>query len=349
MYIIITVLAFGILIADHELGHLIAAKLCGVKVNEFAIGMGPTIFKKEKGETVYSLRCLPIGGFCAMEGEDEDSGDPRSFVRQNPLKKIFILVAGSAMNFLLGFLVLLVLYWNSAAFVTNVVSETVDDFKYAENGIMAGDEIYSIDGHRVFYSSDFSTYMDRAGESVDMVVIRDGEKVTLRSYPLQKENYIVDGQEVYRYGITFELVNATFPEKIKFSAYQSYNFVRIVFMGLSDLVHGRLGVDDMNGVVGIVATVNQVAEQSQTRRIALENVAFLCAFIAINLSVMNMLPIPAIDGGRIFFIVVNLIIEKITKKRVSPKIEQVVHGAGFLLLMGFMAYIMLNDVVRIVG
>lgn len=348
MYIIIAILAFGILVADHELGHFIAAKACGVKVNEFAVGMGPTIFKKQGKETLYTLRCLPIGGFCAMEGEDEDSDDARAFGSQKAWKKVIILVAGAAMNFLLGVVILVVLYSNAGYFVTNTVAETVEGFKYAEGGIEAGDTVYSIDGHRIYYSSDFSTYMSRAGDTVDIVVIRDGKKVELNNYGLKPEYYTVDGEEIYRYGLTFNYIKATSAEKLKYSLYQSYNFVRMVWMGLGDLITGATGVKDMSGVVGIVATINEVAEESETTTAALQNVAYLCAFIAVNLAVMNLLPIPALDGGRVFFLIVNLIIERLTRKKVSPKVEAYVHAAGLALLMCLMVYVMFNDVVKLI-
>ncbi len=347
MYIIIAIIAFGLLIAIHEFGHFIVAKACGVKVNEFSIGMGPTLLKKQGGETLYSLRLLPIGGFCAMEGEDEDTGDERAFARQSAWKKALILVAGAAMNFILGFIIVAVIYSSAAAFTTNEVVGTAEGFKYAENGIEVGDRIYSIDGHRVFYSSDFSTYMQRAGSTVDMVVIREGEKVTLRDYGLKPEKY-ADG---VRYGLNFGVVEADAWQKIKYTGYTTYNFVRMVWMGLSDLVTGAAGLRDMAGVVGIVGEINNMGhevEEQQSRRAAIEQVMYLVAFIAVNLAVMNLLPIPALDGGRIFFLVINLIIEGIFHKKLDPKYEGYVHAAGMVALLGLMAVIMVSDIMKLV-
>ena len=180
MYIILGIIAFGLLIAVHELGHFLAAKACKVKVNEFSIGMGPAIFKKQGRETLYSLRLLPIGGYCAMEGEDDDSADPRSFGKQRRWKKLIILAAGAFMNFLLGFIIVLIIFSQAQAYGSNTVSGLMEGFPDdGEAGLMAGDEIYSINGMRIYYSNDFSTAMARAGENVDVVVIRDGEKVTL--------------------------------------------------------------------------------------------------------------------------------------------------------------------------
>ena len=351
MYIIIAILAFGILIAVHEFGHFITAKSLGIKVNEFSIGMGPAIFKRQRGETLYSLRCLPIGGFCAMEGEDEDTGDERAFNIQPAWKKILVLVAGSFMNFLLGLIVVIILYSGATAFVSSQVAYTEDTFPYGgENGLMAGDKVYSIDGARVYYADDFSMYMDRAGSAVDMTVIRDGKKVELKDYPLQRTNYGNEqGGEDYRYGISFMTVSGTLGEKLKYSFHTSYNFVRMVWMGLSDLISGRAGVKDMAGVVGIVSTINEVGEKSETASIALSNIAYICAFIAVNLAVMNLLPIPALDGGRIFFVIINSTVALLTRKKVNPKYEGYVHAAGLVLLLGLMVYIMFNDIVRIIS
>lgn len=348
MYIIIAILAFGILIAGHEFGHFITAKLSGVKVNEFAIGMGPAIFKRQRGETLYSLRILPLGGYCAMEGEDEAVDDERAFTSQPAWKRVIILAAGSFMNLLIGFIAVLIIYSGAQGFAGNTVVELVDGFKYAENGIQVGDEIHSIDGHRVYYSDDFSTYMNRSDGTVDMVVIRGGEKVTLKGYGLRPEYYTENGEQIYRYGLAFDYEEATAWGKVKFSGYTTYNFVRMVWLSLSDLVGGRVGVNDMAGVVGIVDTINQVGEQSQTTAAALINIGYLCAFIAVNLAVMNMLPIPALDGGRIFALIVTVVIEKVTRKKLDPKIEGFVHAAGLVVLLGFMAYVMFNDVMRII-
>ncbi len=350
MYIIIAILAFGLLIAIHEFGHFVAAKLCRVQVNEFSIGMGPAIFKKQAGETLYSLRWLPIGGYCAMEGEDGDEEgkvNPRSFAVKPAWQKMIILVAGAAMNFLVGFVIVAVIYSSAAGFVTNQVVETVEGFKYAENGIEPGDVIYSIDGHRVFYSSDFYTYMGRAGATVDMVVIRDGEKVELKDYGLKPED--PDG---YRYGVSFGTVEATLWQKLRYSGYTSWNFVRIVWMGLSDLVRGVIGIDEMSGVVGIVGAINdignEVEEQTQSVGAAIQEVMYLVAFIAVNLAVMNLLPIPALDGGRLLFVVINAFSALIFKKTIDPKYEGYVHAAGMVVLLGFMAYVMVSDILKFI-
>ena len=186
VFILAAILIFGLLIAVHEFGHFITAKLCGVRVNEFAIGMGPLIWQKEKGETLYSLRALPVGGFCAMEGEDEDTGDERSFVRQGTLKKFLILVAGSFMNFLAGVCIILVLYSGAAGFRVDTIVDLAPEFaQTGENGLMAGDRIYKIDGYRTFVSGDARLFLSYADDSVDIEVVRDGRHIRLEDVTRQ--------------------------------------------------------------------------------------------------------------------------------------------------------------------
>jgi len=313
--------------------------------------MGPTILKKQGKETKYSLRLLPIGGFCAMEGEDEDTEDPRGFAVQKIWKKFIILFAGSASNFIVGLIIVFIVFSGAQAFGGNTVAELTDDFKYGgEAGIMEGDRIVEIDGNRIFYSNDFRTYMSRSnGKSVDLVIERDGQKIRLEDFPLKQEEYIVNGQPVTRYGITFNIINANAGEKIKYSLYSAYNYVRLVEMGLADLISGVVGIDDMSGVVGIVSVINDVGESSENARAAAINISNLAAFIAINLAVMNLLPIPALDGGRIFFLAVTWVIEKIIRRKIDPKYEGYIHAVGLFLLIGLMVYIMFNDVVRIIN
>ena len=351
MYIILAILAFGILIATHELGHFMAAKACGVKVNEFAIGMGPAILKKQGKETKYSLRLFPIGGFCAMEGEDEDSDDPRAFSKQAVWKKLIILIAGAAMNFLFGLIIVIIIVFSLPQYdylVDNTIDSLVDEFPHEE--IQAGDSIYSIDGHRVQYSSDFSTYMSRSnGETVDMVLVRDGENIVLDDFPLTLREYVINGETQLKYGITFEVIEADFGDKLDYSWYTTKNFVRTVMMGLTDLLSGKMAVEDIGGVVYIVDTINDVGQAAEETSVALWNIAFLCAFIAVNLAVMNMLPIPALDGGRVFFLLVTFVIEKIIRKKIDPKYEGYIHAVGLMLLIALMVFVLFNDIMRIIN
>ena len=245
MYIIAAILIFGVLIAVHELGHFLAAKACGVRVNEFSIGMGPAIFHTTKGETEYSLRLLPIGGFCAMEGEDEESDDPRALERQGFWKKLLIFVAGAAMNFLTGLLIMICLYAGAQGFYTAEIVELDPAFpQQGENGIMVGDVIWAINGERIYLKSDVSTVLgvvdlDENG-TIEMTVKRGGEKLkrtlTLQTYT--DEN----GAEVRRYGFTYGgIVEATPLVRLQYSWYNTLDFVRLVRMSLMMLVSGSAG------------------------------------------------------------------------------------------------------------
>ena len=340
MYIILAIIFFGILIAIHEFGHFSAAKLLGVKVNEFAIGMGPAIFKKQKGETLYSLRCLPIGGYCAMEGEDEDTGDPHSFTVQPGWKKLIILVAGSFMNFLLGFLIVLIIYSSAQGFYSPVISGFVDGCPYeGENALQAGDEIYSIDGHRIYFSSNVTAILSRGGETHDIVVIRDGEKVELEDFVLTPVEY--EGYSSPMYGFSFAVEEATFWSTLKYSWYNTIDFVRTVWFALSDLVAGSIGVDELSGPVGIVSLINDVGQSAESTKMALSDVA-------VNIAVMNMLPLPALDGGRVFFLVLNGLVHLVTRRRIPARYEGYVHAAGMVLLLGLSAFVMYNDIARLI-
>ena len=347
MYIILAIIFFGVLIAIHEFGHFSAAKLLGVKVNEFAIGMGPAIFKKRRGETLYSLRCLPIGGYCAMEGEDEDTGDPRSFTIQPGWKKFIILVAGSLMNFLLGLLIVLIIYSSVAGFYSPVIAGFVDGCPYeGENALQVGDEIYKIDGHRIYFASNVSTILSRGGETHDLVVIRNGEKVELDDFALTPREY--EGYSSPMYGFSFGVEEATFWNTVKYSWYNTLDFVRTVWFALSDLVAGAVGVDELSGPVGIVSLINDVGQSAETAKMAISDIAYLGAFIAVNIAVMNLLPLPALDGGRVFFLLLNGVVHLVSRRRIPAKYEGYVHAAGMVLLLGLSAYVMYNDIARLI-
>ena len=346
MYVIIAILIFGILIAIHEFGHFITAKLCGVRVLEFSICMGPLLWSRQGEETAYSLRLLPIGGFCAMEGEDTASDDPRAFNNQNPLKKILILAAGAGMNFLLGFL-LIVAVLTVGHGQTPEITAFMEGCPYeGEDALQVGDVFWKIDGHRIYVTADVSMYL-ADGDTHDLVVKRDGETVTLENMTLTKREY--PGETQLRYGFYFGAQVSGVGETLRYSWYQSLYYVRSVWDSLRGLVSGMYGVNDLSGVVGIVDLMSDVGHQSASAFYAFLNLANLSAFIAINLAVMNLLPIPALDGGRIFFLIVLWPVEKILGRKLDPKYEGYVHTVGLMLLMALMIYVTLHDVIRIFG
>ena len=349
MYIIIAIIIFGILIAIHEFGHFTAAKLCGVKVEEFAIGMGPALFKKQKGETVYALRILPIGGFCAMAGEDEESDDPRAFTNQGFWKKFVILCAGSFMNLVLGIVLILIMYAGAQAFVTPTIDHFMDGCPYeGAEAMQAGDTFYSIDGQRIYLVSDVSSFLMRGDGVYDIVMLRDGEKVELKDYALTTKTYAEYANEGPKYGFVFGYTEATFGTKLEYTWNTTLEFSRLVWLGLGDLINGKVGLKDMSGPVGIVDMMNEVGQQAESAKAAADNLLYISAFIAVNLAIMNMLPIPALDGGRVFLMIVTVIIEAVSRKKLDPKYEGYIHLGGMVLLLGLMALVMYNDIAKLI-
>ena len=345
VYVLAGIFIFGFLVAVHELGHFLAARLCGVRVNEFSIGMGPLLWRRETGETRYSLRLLPIGGFCALEGEDGDTGDERSFTRQGFWKKLVILAAGSFMNLLAGIAVIACIFATASGFYVDQVAGFSEGFPLeGEDGLMEGDIFYKIDGWRTYLRGDASLFLQfNDGKGVDMEVIRDGEKVVLKDLPLYRGTY--DGQ-AGRFGLMVGAarVPATFFNTVKFIGYQTLDFVQQVWFSLIQLFRGSVGLSEVSGPVGIVSTMTEVGNASKTAMDAVENIAFFGALIAINLAVMNLLPIPALDGGRIFFLAVDALSLGLFKRKVPEKYQAAMNAACFILLMGVMLLVTLKDV-----
>ncbi|MEA4933470.1 MAG: site-2 protease family protein [Lawsonibacter sp.] len=351
VYIFVAVFIFGILIATHELGHFATAKWLGVKVNEFSVGMGPAIFKKQKGETLYSLRVFPIGGYCAMEGEDDDSADPRAFGRAAAWKKMIILCAGAAMNFLTGLLLCLILVTPYVNLIRPVIVSFADGFPLVgSDGLVAGDRILSIDGERVYAYDDVTLLFSRSnGKTMDLVVERDGKTVRLDDLPLYPREYTEDGKTQLRYGINFLIEPATASGKLREGWYMAVDFVRLVRLSLGDLISGAAGLRDMSGPVGIVGMMSDVGSSAKTVSGALYGLAYLAALIAVNLAVMNLLPLPALDGGRIFFLILNGGLYALFRKKIDPKYEGYVHMAGLAALMALMLVVTLSDVGKLFG
>lgn len=351
MYLVIAILMFSFLIFIHEFGHFITAKLFGVKVNEFSIFMGPRLLHWGKGETEYSLRLLPIGGFCAMEGEDGSSDDPRSFTAKAPWKRCIILAAGAFMNFLTGFLILVVLYASATGFRTLEITGFVEGCPLeGENGLQVGDVLEEVDGDNLYIFSDFQMLTERAGEGpMDLTVRRNGETIVLEDVDMTKRDYVVDGETQHIYGLVLGGVEEkTIGSLLKNAWYTSIDFARMVKMGLLDLISGRAGMEDMSGPVGIVDTIQETGQSAETTSEGVMNVVYFGAFIAINLAFMNMLPIPALDGGHIFLLLVTWLIETVTRRKIDPKYEAYIHAAGLVVLLGFMVLVTFNDVVKLI-
>ena len=409
MVIVFAILLFSLLIFLHELGHFVAAKLSKVRVNEFSIFMGPALLKWQRGETQYAIRCIPIGGYCAMEGEDEDTEDPHSFQKASWWKRLIILVAGSAMNFLAGLLLFAIVYApneaipvpvvDSASNVYTIASEeglqagdrilevdgiqvgpeqdtdtivslfdgephtvvverqeqtvTIEAFTAQkdttvvnENGLHVGDEILEIDGETVYIAGDFSLILSlKGGDTHDIVVERNGQEVVLDDLKMPK--YLFpdgDGRMNELYDLSFASEENNFGNLVGYVWNNSIDVIRNVRMSLQMLLSGQAGLKDMSGPVGIVQIMSDTAQASESTEDAVLNLLYFGAFIAINLAVMNMLPIPALDGGRVVCLLLTTVVEKITRKKINPKYEGYIHGVGMILLLILMAVIMFKDV-----
>ncbi len=344
MVIVFAILLFCLLIVVHEFGHFIAAKLCGVQVNEFSIFMGPALLQWGKGETRYSIRCIPIGGYCSMEGEDEETDNPRAFTRAKWWKRLIILVAGSVMNFVVGLILVFIVLSPAKRFVTPDVVQIDAGSALAEgNAIVPGDRILNIAGEKVYVQSDFSLIlMVKGGGNHDVTVLRNGEKVVLEDVLFEARTF--GEEETPRYGITFDTAEATFGQRLKYTWYSALDYVRMVRLSLTMLLTGQAGIQDMAGPVGIVDQMAQTTQAAANATDAMFRLLDFGALIAINLAVMNLLPIPALDGGRVLLLLITTAVQAVTRKKLDPKYEGYIHAAGMVLLLGFMAIVTLKDI-----
>ena len=340
--IIFAILFFSLIIFVHEFGHFITARLFKVKVHEFALGMGPKILSKVKGETRYSLRAIPIGGFCSMEGEDNDSDDEGSFSRKPWYAKLVVLAAGAAMNVVLGFVVCTLFVGISSA-GTGVSTVTVD--KVMETADVAeflkpGDRIVEINGTRVNIRRDIDFAMQQGGGKESRItVVRDGQRVsgTFEPYVAQYE----DGTPAYLVGFNPKIEKANVFNVVRESFFQTVWMGKLVFVSLGMLISGEASVGEVSGPVGVVGAMNDAAQMGGM--LGFLNLLYLAAFISVNIGIMNLLPIPALDGGRILFVV----IEAIRRKPIPPEKEGVVHFIGLVLMMGVMVFATWNDIMKL--
>ncbi len=347
MYIFLAILLFSFLIFIHELGHFAAAKLSGVQVNEFALFMGPALLQKQVGETTYSLRCIPLGGYCAMEGEDEESDDPRAFGKAAWWKRLIILVAGAAMNFIAGVLIFALIFMPAGEIAEPVVSSFTDCCIFNnEQGLQLDDRILEIDGEKVYVNSDISLLLSLNPTGVHDLVIRRGEeKIEFHDFAMTHTHLDENGQEYSHYGFGFgKAKTLSFGERIGYVFANVADTVRDVRLSLQMLLTGQASLNDMAGPVRIVDMMSDVAASAESTQAALLNILYFGGFIAINLAVMNLLPIPALDGGRVASLLITTVVEAITKKKINPKYEGYLHGGFMILLMALMVVILFKDI-----
>ncbi len=348
LVIVAAVLVFGAVIFFHELGHFIAAKRSGIRVDEFSLGMGPAILKLGKGETRYCLRLLPIGGFVSMAGEDSPSDDTRSYNNTKIWKRIIVVAAGAFMNFVLGFLALVML---TALGTPVIASLEIAEVLNKDTGLVEGDVIQRVNGRQVFVYDDMQyEFLRTQNGTLDLQVKRGDETVQLDAVTFEpKVAYDQDGEVIineatgqpYEYldlGFKVWAQEKTFGTVLQESFNGMLSYARLIYLSLFDLITGRTQINQLSGPVGIVSEIGRAVT------VGWQPVVNLLALISINLGVVNLLPLPALDGGKLIL----LIIEGIRKKPLNPKYETVINVAGFALLMLLMVVVSFNDVQRLV-
>ncbi len=336
--ILVSILVFGGVIFIHEFGHFATAKLCGIRVNEFAIGMGPTLIHFTRGETTYALRLLPIGGFVSMEGEDEESTDERSFTRAPVYKRILVVVAGAVMNLVLGFVVLLILVSQQSAITSRTVSQFSENASTQASGLALGDEIIAVNGRRCFIADDIVyEFMRTQNGTADLTVLRDGKKVELPQVKFETKTQ-ADGSTGLVIDFKVLPLEKTPLNVLREGGLWTASLSRMIFLSLVDLVTGRVAVNNLSGPVGIVTVISEAVS------VGWQPILMILAMITINLGIFNLIPFPALDGGKLFL----LIIEGIRRRPLAQKYEITINLGGFAVLMLLMVFVTYNDIARLI-
>lgn len=366
------VVVFGIIVVIHELGHFLAAKAVGVQVNEFAIGFGPKLFQFGKKETKYTVRLLPLGGFCAMEGEDAAGGgelsleekavaedNPRSFLNKAVWRRFVITVAGVVMNLILGFAVLLV--YNGVCTVPSsdgnvyytgtAISVLEEESPAYQSGLRPGDALVKIDGQRVFSSFDIQFLLQTGNDGVFEMTVRrevDGTEQVLQLPAVEFER--VYDENTGRHTLIYDFYVNAIPQTVGTTLSESLrtecSVAVTVWRTLKGMFTGQFGLNDLSGPVGTVDAIGDVVEDAVRQeewRVGLGNVLMLVAMLTVNVGIFNLLPLPALDGGRLLF----LLWEGITRRRVPPKYEGWVHAIGLGLLLILIVIVTFNDILKL--
>ncbi len=338
LYILLMLLVFGVMIFIHEFGHFITARICGVSVKEFAIGMGPTLFswRSKKYETKYGLRLLPIGGFVSMVGEDEESDDTNAFCNKKIPQRMLIVVAGAVMNLLLGFILMAIIVFSQDALPSNVIA-AFDENAISQQQLQLGDEVIKVGNARVHTGEELVyEVMNKGYEPIDLTVIRNEEKLVLKG--VQFGTFSESGATFGSYDFKVKAENKNFGTLVKHTFFRSVSTVKMVYDSLFGLISGRFGIEAVSGPVGVVEVVGDAA------KMGFGNLIYIVAVLTINLGVFNMLPFPALDGGRFLF----LIIEAIRRKPINKNVESYINFAGIVILFAFMIFITCKDILKLI-
>ncbi|MDU2131845.1 MAG: RIP metalloprotease RseP [Finegoldia magna] len=330
--IISSIIIFVLVILIHEFGHFIVAKMNGVSVLEFSVGMGPKLFQKESNGTLYSLRLLPVGGYCQLEGEDEENDSPNSLNNQSPFVRLKVILAGAIMNFILAFILLILLM--SVSRVSTEVSGVLENSPAYSSGIQAGDKIVSINGKNINDGEELLKNIKESQGDLDIRVIRDSQSKNIKVTPRLENN-------VRKIGVNFQeeynIKNFSLIKGFKKGVITFLNLTGMLYKFLGMLITGQLGLGGVSGPVGVVKEIGNAAKTG------VANLIFLLAYININLGVFNLLPIPALDGGRAIFI----LIEMIFGKKISQEKEGYIHMVGLILLLALIAVVTIKDVIKL--
>lgn len=337
-YIPLALLVFGCLIFIHELGHFVCARIFGVTINEFSIGMGPKLLTRvsKKSGISYSLRAFPIGGFVSMAGEDGESEDENAFYKKAAWKRLIITVAGAFMNILLGIIIMFAIVFSTKSLASNVIADFDNGAISTGAGLEVDDRVVKV-GNVSIHTGNELVYeiMHRGSKPLTLTVIRDGEKVVLENVPFATET---------DQGVTFGTPDfrvyaqsPTFINLLRHAFYRSISTVKMIWDSITDLVSGKYGMEAVSGPVGATTTIGQAASQGSS------TFFYVVVVITMNLGVMNLLPFPALDGGRLLFI----FIEMIRRKPIKQEIEGYINFAGIIILFAFMILITCKDIVSL--
>ncbi len=335
--IVVTILVFGLLILSHEAGHFFTAVWAKIKIHEFSIGMGPALFKREGKLCRFSIRAFPIGGYVQMEGEDGDSNDENSFTSKPKWKRFLVLVMGATMNILMGFLLICCVNATLNGYPTTNVAEFLPD-AVSSAQLQQGDKIVAIDGYEIFSYMDLSFALSQKSEdhTFDVTVMRDGSKVELSKVPFP-------AIEDDKYGTFHDVDFKVYGEKrdilsvFRYSAGYTLSVSRSIYSSIFSMFTGKADLNQVSGPIGTASAIGDSAA------VGLRTLLMMIAFISINLGVMNLLPFPALDGGRILL----LGIEAIRRKPLNPKVESALNGVGLILLLGLMVVVAFKDIINL--
>lgn len=378
---IATIVIFLIMISLHEFGHFIFGKILGFNVLEYAIGFGPQIFKYQGKKTLYSLRVIPFGGYCKFAGEDGENTFGEGDFNQEPCwERIIVLSAGAVFNIILGFIIFIIFMFSVGRAGTNIIDNIYENSYMYQSGARAGDKIIEINGRNIDFYNDIHLCASEftAEKNINMTVLRNGEKFDITFKPSEtvtkikyyendayieesingkiinsnrvtySEDFPKDVEKIgmesvekgYIMGFVAKIENISVLNVIPNSYYMTKYVVKLVYKSVWDLITGQVGVDQLSGPIGIVTVVNEAVHSGKESILYLLN---LTALLTINLGIFNLLPLPALDGGRIIFVLYELI----TKKPVPPEKEGLIHSIGFILLMLLMVFVAYQDIIKL--